>query len=429
MIRIPHFVVPGVLGLLLILAACDAEQTVGVDMVERSDGVDQTVRQVRLVSICEAVWRLDNLTGVDHTVTWDHVASGQQGEVEVPAEQRLYFRSPHASADANTTRLYLDGVQQDVKASNNTACTYQLTGTVFNDANGDGLQGGLETGLAALTVRLFDNQQSLLTEFKTAADGSYEFPALVLAYGSSYIIDVPASTNADDNNEAIIPYYGPSSPSSLPHAFEFAFPTGLENVGDVAESFGAESLTIGLTLDPVELKSAFDSAKLPRDLRNDHFWWQEMKRALTGPGAQRNAKVKKHELVDLLDKIQNGGPGINPFYADPFTFGRNPIAEAERILRPPANRNSQQPDFLSALLTVWLNRVYDTSINTVLLDGLLLAAEQSYNAPGGPTPMQMAVRDAASATRTIQLAAQTLDTYTSTLRSTYRSGSGGIGSN
>jgi hypothetical protein len=407
---------------------CDADRPVGHDMEAERDGLvfDQTTSPLNLVSICAGVFRVDNRTPSPQTFTWDHVSTKVVGAGEVPANERVYFRTPH-DAGPNTTRLHVSGFQV-TKASNNQPCQYVLTGTVYNDANVSGQQDGVETGFAGLTVRLYDDGGAVIADALTDASGAYVFDTPRLAYGTTYRIGLPESTAADDNNEVIVPYYVPTSPSSLPNEFTFVDPTGLDSIGAVAPTFGSEVKNLGLQLNPTWLREAFEGNKLVRDTRDDHFWWQQMKRAQAGRGAQNNATVKRDELLRLLHLIEYGGNGVNPFFSDPFQFGSDPIRTAEQILQPPGNRNDQQRQFLSALLTVWLNRVYATNINTVLLDGLLLSAEQAYNSEETPFTMQTRASGNTSATM-LQQSTFSTDLYTSTLSATYRSGSGGIGSN
>jgi hypothetical protein len=423
---IRNLIVPAVLVACLgIFGGCDATEPFAPTTGERAGlVVDQTTSPLRLVPICAGVWRVDNLSQEQRDFTWDLYGTNVAGSGSVDKGASVYFRGGN-----NTTRLFVGGQLVNTKAANSGACGYSLGGTLFNDLDADGIQGQQEIPLAGITVNLLDPNEYLLASAVTDDVGSYSFAGLKLLYDEAYTLDIPAG--ASTANAALIPYYVPTIPSTLPYSFTIAFPSGLSTIGDVVDSFGQESIDIGLILDPVLLREAFDVGDLPRDLRDDHFWWQQMKRALAGKGAQRNAAVKAEELKQLLRWIEVGDEnrGINAFYSEPFQFGSNPIAAAERILRPPANRNAQQSSFLSALLTVWLNRVYETNINTSLLDGLLLGAENAYQLEFGVQIVrpQMTVEG-----RTVVgtfSATSSLSEFEKTLTSTYRSGTGGPGSN
>jgi hypothetical protein len=412
----------------LALTSCDVDRPVSFEADNAGAlAFDQTGPTLRLVSICEGIWRVDNLMEEQADFTWDHVGSGITGSGSVEGSARVYFRGPHLVGTPNTSRLFYGGVQVNVKASNNGPCRFALSGSVYNDVNENGVRDQEETGLGGLTMRLSDAGQGVLSSFVTSPAGAYVFDAPQLVYGLEYTIAIPASTPEADNNEVIIPYFAPTSPSALPHAITFEYPTGLKNVGDVSSTFGSETLDFGLVLQPLELAAAFEGNALTRDGLDDHFWWDQMRRSLTGAGAQNNAVVKTQQLTQLLQIIQFGSAEIDPFYAVPFRFEGNPIAAAEAILKPPSNRNSQKASFESALLTVWLNRVYGSQINTVLLDGLLLAAEQAYIQQNNIVQPMGLFDSAAPMTTTNSVSS--LDDFTRTLNSTYRSGSGGIGSN
>jgi hypothetical protein len=406
------------------LAGCDAENPVGV---ERSDllagDASARAQTLSLSSICAGIWRVDNASATEISFRWQHMGTREEGMAIVAGNGTVYFRAPHV-AGTNRVRIFIGQRREGDVISNNAECGYELVGSVYNDTDGSGSRGVLETGLDGLTVFLRSGGMTVASS-RTDVQGAFQFNSPQLRWGTEYEIAIPATTAEDDNNEVIIPYYFNTFPASLPYTFVVNEPPGLANVGDYATSYGSETLDVGLILDPEGLKRAFDGGTLDTDTRDDQFWWEQMKRALNGEGAQNNADVPNDELLRLLMLIQNGGPGIDPFYDDPFQFGENPFATAERILSESRNRNEQQPDFLSALLTVWLNRVYLTNINTTLLDGLLLAAEKAYQDERVQTVAGKSTTHQAYSTA----ATLSTDSYTDTLTSTYRSGSGGIGSN
>jgi hypothetical protein len=260
----------------------------------------------------------------------------------------------------------------------------------------------------------------------TNASGVYRFDGL--SFDQEYTVN----WGTGGNTTLITPYYTVQPPSVFPYTIQLGGYPGLDQVGDYADALGPAVRDVALLLDPVSLRTDFEGGQLERDDNDDHFWWQQFNRAFGGDGGQNNAVVKRSTLLRLLNLIEFGGDGIDPFYADPFTFGEgdnNRLQKAYDILQPPDNRNTPQRRFESALLTVWLNRVYDTRINTALLDGLLLGAENAYRLEYGLQMVnaQMTV-EGVVITGTFS-ATSSLSDFEKTLTSTYRSGSGGIGSN
>jgi hypothetical protein len=91
-------------------------------------------QRLRLTSLCSAnpvayrLWRIRNSNPVDVVFTWDVYRSptGQNGfGVAPPAVNGVASEviiSTVAEAGANTLRLFVDGAQQDVKASSGAAC-------------------------------------------------------------------------------------------------------------------------------------------------------------------------------------------------------------------------------------------------------------------------------------------------------------------
>jgi hypothetical protein len=93
-----------------------------------------TFQRLRLTSLCSAnpaayrLWRIRNSNPVDVVFTWDiyRSPSGQNGfGVAPPAQNGVASEviiSTVTEAGPNTLRLFVDGAQQDVKASSGATC-------------------------------------------------------------------------------------------------------------------------------------------------------------------------------------------------------------------------------------------------------------------------------------------------------------------
>jgi hypothetical protein len=85
------------------------------------------VQPIRLTGLCSPdpatlrVWRVRNANPFNVTFTWDIYESGQSGLGYAPANNDYRFSTDTVSG-ANTMRVFVGGVQQDVKASNPAQC-------------------------------------------------------------------------------------------------------------------------------------------------------------------------------------------------------------------------------------------------------------------------------------------------------------------
>ena len=74
---------------------------------------------LKLTSMCEGRWRVRNPNGAPVRFTWDVAGQGEKGAGVVPASADVFF---YTSGGSQTARLFADGKQQQVKASNPSAC-------------------------------------------------------------------------------------------------------------------------------------------------------------------------------------------------------------------------------------------------------------------------------------------------------------------
>jgi hypothetical protein len=87
-----------------------------------------TAAKLRLTSMCSANpaatrrWRVRNSNPTAIAFSWDVVGTSQRGSGTVPANSEVFFETVTVPNSPNTTRLFVGGVQQDVKASSGAAC-------------------------------------------------------------------------------------------------------------------------------------------------------------------------------------------------------------------------------------------------------------------------------------------------------------------
>ncbi len=87
----------------------------------------QSLNNLRLTSMCSPephiyrVWRVHNSNTVDVNFSWDVYGTGQSGNGTATANADTFFTTTTVGG-ANTTRIFVDSHQQDVKASQPNAC-------------------------------------------------------------------------------------------------------------------------------------------------------------------------------------------------------------------------------------------------------------------------------------------------------------------
>jgi len=90
--------------------------------------IDTPLTNLRLTSMCSPdpdttrVWRVRNENAVDVNYTWDVVGTQQAGSGVATANSDVFFETQTVPDSPNTVRLFVDGEQQQVKASNPAAC-------------------------------------------------------------------------------------------------------------------------------------------------------------------------------------------------------------------------------------------------------------------------------------------------------------------
>lgn len=91
------------------------------------DPPSEELTKLRLTSLCSddpaetRRWRVRNTNEVDVVFTWDIYGTELSGTETVEAGEDFIFDTPTQSGD-NTMRIFVDGKQQDVKASSGAAC-------------------------------------------------------------------------------------------------------------------------------------------------------------------------------------------------------------------------------------------------------------------------------------------------------------------
>lgn len=269
------------------------------------------------------------------------------------------------------------------------AGAYNLTGSVFVDANEDGTRQPAELGLAGFTVAL--TQQNNNAEVITDADGSYSFRVIP----GDYTVSI-------GNNPLGNEYYTLNSPSEIP----LAVPDDLE------ADFAFKALASKMTQD-------FNDKVILLNTISAKEWEQQIRRA-----GKKNGIFSKAEINQLLIRVED------LLLQDPYPFnlGSNRVNVALEILGKPIQTDEDL--FLQQLLAAELNYLSGRGAYYYAADGSIVLMEDfnltllkyaEAQALGEPAVSAQLFSATAVSSSTLKLSS------TSTLLSSFNdNGSGGL---
>jgi hypothetical protein len=238
-----------------------------------------------------------------------------------------------------------------------------LTGTVFADANSDGVLNGSEVGLADITVELVDAGGATAGNATTDGSGAYAFPNLA---AGSWTVRIPQATVAVDFNETLLDTFAPTSPLEL-----------VVNLD--ADSFGNN---FGFRPEVRELLDAMNGGVLTSNAFDLTHWKVEYSNSSKG-------ELDDEVLQQYLDAVEE------LFLTVPFQFNDDDeIGHAFEILS-----DLTDDDFVrlrKALLAAELNLVNNLTFAEAdgLIEAIIAWAEGVYaeNDPANASPEVIAKR-------------------------------------
>jgi len=263
-----------------------------------------------------------------------------------------------------------DGGQSETGLVYGPCAGSHVAGSVFVDADNNGVHGVGEVGIANVTVVITDGTGS--QSATTDASGSYDF----LVGPGTYTVSVAAATPADDFNEDLFA-------SFIYDVTSRSVTVGANEVVD--SDFGFEPKSDKIQAD-LEAGTLVTTGKPTR------YWKSALSSAQRGA---KNAPYTAAQVVAFLQQIEGiGSP-------DPFQFGTGTeIAEALAILSD--NRKDLEVRLRKELLTSELNYVAGNSIvgQTDLHLVILLWAEEVLgpSTPPAGVIVPMAIRDLSDGT-------------------------------
>lgn len=158
--------------------------------------------------------------------------------------------------------------------------TFEVSGTVFTDTNGDGLKGLTEFGVANVTVTLDDGEDPPVFA-TTDADGKYLFET----GEGTFTVRVNAVTSQTDFNETLFHAWNPTTATS-------------RSVTVGPDSFGN---SFGFDPNVDNIVAGIDDGTYPTDGKSFKWWRRELQRAIAG---QHNTAYTPAQLLDFCHQIQ-----------------------------------------------------------------------------------------------------------------------------
>ena len=176
--------------------------------------------------------------------------------------------------------------------------TYNISGSVYIDANGNGIMDAGEPPLSNVTVGLLDASGNSLSGTITNAAGYYEFSGLV---SGNYMVAVWKETNLDDFNEMLAAYFKLSGDNMVAISLgaadsrdnNFAYHV---NVGDILADLNHD--------DPDA-----DGFTFTGNGKTIGYWKHQLNVAIKGKGKAQVDAVTMQSYMDMIESFYL----VNPF--------------------------------------------------------------------------------------------------------------------
>lgn len=220
-------------------------------------------------------WDIGLDPGAARTYSFTLLGNIGEGKVDVAVKAGLFAAIGERSGPSC----------QSIAQSN----SFDISGNLFLDPNKDGVQNAQETGMANITVGLYDSNQNLVATTITDIDGYYVFSGL---QSGNYIVLIPTETDVKDFNGHLGEYFVGTTPDVVNIALY-----GGDSVGN----------NFGYVPDALAVLQDFDAADPDADGfvftgtgKTIGFWKHQLAVAIKGNG---RAQVEAATLKDYVNKI------------------------------------------------------------------------------------------------------------------------------
>ena len=223
------------------VAPANDERTAELMMMVASVGQDRPNTIVVTTSLGQQVF--ESALGSNDGLTWDSVVL----PVVVPAGDESITVQVVSTSTLNPQGASLGWVGAGLALAAPAAETVAISGTVFADANLDGVQDPSEPGVPGVVVDLTD-AAGAVASVATDGDGHYEFAVP----GGSYTVAVDLADHGDSFNGDLAASFSPTTDLSVPVSgaaadVDFGFVPDADAI--IADLVAGELITTGETLE------------------------------------------------------------------------------------------------------------------------------------------------------------------------------------
>ncbi len=286
--------------------------------------------------------KFDAGQSVGTTSTYTIIVPGQIGEADVWA----YAKGGNENAGGNFVADFWNITGPSCQGPVNPSETYSIDGTVFVDANQNGILDTDEPVIGNVTVSLYDSEGNLVSVTITDSSGNYVFDGL--APGDYEVVVESSTENTEDFNETLYAEFDPTTLQPINVTISDSDLTG--------NNFGyAPNFT-----EICEVQNEDGLCVLSGDGKTIGFWKHQNSVAIKGKG---KAHIDETTLTDYITQI-NGLFLTQPFQLSGFQ-------DAFDVMK---NTSSEPVDLLNKqLLGTEFNHVHGIGIEDNQLQSLLIA--------------------------------------------------------
>jgi hypothetical protein len=286
--------------------------------------------------------KFDDGQEVGTTLTYTVTLLGEIGEGEVWA----YAKGGNVNAGGNYVADYWDIVGPSCQEPQVQNTTYSIDGTIFVDANQNGIADIDEPVIGKVTVSLYDTEGNLIQTTTTDTSGFYVFDGLNTG---DYLVVVESSTEAEDDfNETLFEEFDSTTPAPIQ--------VSITNSNSTTNDFGFAPDFTAIC----EVQNEDGLCALSGDGKTIGFWKHQNAVAIKDKG-------KAHIDGTTLEGYHTTISGL--FL--PQSFQITSFQDALDILK---STSSEPVDLLNKqLLATEYNLVYGIGIDDTQLQSLLIA--------------------------------------------------------
>ncbi len=188
-----------------VVTAATADRTADLLLIVASVGEQRPNRVLVTTSLGDQIF--DSVLGSNDGLTWDSLVL----PVMIPAGDEALTVQVVSTASADPQGASLGWVGAGLSVAAPAAPVEEITGTVFLDADRDGVLGSYESGIGNVVLDIADGQ-GLVTTVVTDADGQYQFAGPA----GSYTVTLNLADHFEAFNDDLAASFAPTTVLTVP---------------------------------------------------------------------------------------------------------------------------------------------------------------------------------------------------------------------